>query len=155
MAGIRINLRRSENRREGEINALYFDKILRRAEPKLKSLMVRYRIPPEDAEDVLQQALLAFLYNFEKIGGSEAWLLGHTKNRCLLYWREKRRQLYSFDQEVPQSLALYPSKPERTLVTFLTRDIESPVRLSPEEEAELLHALDETDCEEDFSAGEL
>jgi hypothetical protein len=47
------------------------------------------------------------------------------------------------------------SLPEGTLVTVLTRDIEPAVRLSPEEEAELLDALDEADREEGISAEEL
>ena len=47
------------------------------------------------------------------------------------------------------------SLPEGTLVTVLTRDVEPPVRLSPEEEAELLEALAEADREEGISAEEL
>jgi len=47
------------------------------------------------------------------------------------------------------------SLPEGTLVTVLTRDIEPPVKLSPEDEAELLDALDEADREEGISAEEL
>jgi len=47
------------------------------------------------------------------------------------------------------------SLPEGTLVTVLTREIEPAVCLSPEEEAELLDALDEADREEGISAEEL
>lgn len=47
------------------------------------------------------------------------------------------------------------SLPEGTLVTVVTRDSEPAVRLSPEEEAELLDALDEADREEGISAEEL
>jgi hypothetical protein len=47
------------------------------------------------------------------------------------------------------------SLPEGTLVTVLTRDNEPTVRLLPEEEAELLDALDEADREEGISAEEL
>jgi hypothetical protein len=47
------------------------------------------------------------------------------------------------------------SLPEGTLVTVLTRDNEPAVRLSPQEEAELLEALDEADREEGISAEEL
>lgn len=45
--------------------------------------------------------------------------------------------------------------PEGTVVTVLTRDAEPPVKLSPEEEAELLQALEEADREEGISAEEL
>lgn len=47
------------------------------------------------------------------------------------------------------------SLPEGTLVTVLTRDVEPTVRLSREEEAELLDALNEADREEGISAEEL
>src|SRR5712691_1149278 len=45
--------------------------------------------------------------------------------------------------------------PEGTVVTILARDEESPVKLTPAEEAELLDALDEADREEGISAEEL
>jgi hypothetical protein len=45
--------------------------------------------------------------------------------------------------------------PEGTTVTILTRDDAPAVKLSPEDEAELLLALDEADAEEGISAEEL
>lgn len=45
--------------------------------------------------------------------------------------------------------------PEGTLVTVLARESQRSVRLSAEEEAELLEALDEADREEGISAEEL
>jgi len=47
------------------------------------------------------------------------------------------------------------SLPEGTLVTILTGDSEPTVRLLPQEETELLNALDEADREEGISAEEL
>jgi len=47
------------------------------------------------------------------------------------------------------------SLPEGTVVTVFARDEESPVKLPPAEEAELLDALDEADREEGISAEEL
>jgi len=47
------------------------------------------------------------------------------------------------------------SLPEGTLVTVLTRDSEPTVRLSAQEEAELLDALDEADREEGSPVEEL
>jgi len=61
---------------------------------KLRTHLVRYRIPPEDAEDVLQQAMVALVYSWEEIENPEAWLSGTIRNKCLLYWRERRRRLY-------------------------------------------------------------
>jgi len=45
--------------------------------------------------------------------------------------------------------------PEGTTVTVLTRDVEPAVKLSPQDEAELLQSLDEADVEEGISAEEL
>ena len=47
------------------------------------------------------------------------------------------------------------SLPDGTVVTGLARDLAATVRLSPNEEAELLEALDEADREEGISAEEL
>lgn len=47
------------------------------------------------------------------------------------------------------------SLPEGTVVTVLARGDERAVRLHPQEEAQLLEALDEADREEGISADEL
>ena len=66
---------------------------LRHVRPRLKALFAHYRIPPQDTEDILQQALLALIYHREGIRDEEAWLVGTLRNKCLLYWREQRRKL--------------------------------------------------------------
>src|SRR4051812_50221583 len=68
---------------------------LHRIRPRLRALFSRYRIPLEDTEDILQQALLALLYQWQTVRDPEAWLLGTLRNRCLLYWRDRRRQPYA------------------------------------------------------------
>ena len=72
-----------------------FDEFLRRMEPRLKRLLGTYRIPPEDAEDVLQQTLLALLYQWDRVRDPECWLVGTLKRHCLMYWRNNRRRIYS------------------------------------------------------------
>ena len=72
-----------------------FDEFLRRMEPRLKRLLGTYRIPPEDAEDVLQQTLLALLYQWDRVRDPECWLMGTLKRHCLMYWRNSRRRIYS------------------------------------------------------------
>ncbi|MEO6191632.1 MAG: sigma-70 family RNA polymerase sigma factor [Thermoanaerobaculia bacterium] len=79
---------------------------LEKVRPRLKSLFAHYRIPPQDTEDILQQALLALIYHREGIRDSEAWLLGTLRNKCLLYWRERRRKLYdAVDAAVLEAMA--------------------------------------------------
>src|SRR5260370_2225623 len=60
----------------------------------MKALFAHYRVPPQDTEDILQQALLALVYQRQAIRDPESWLMGTLRNKCLLYWRERRRKLY-------------------------------------------------------------
>ena len=79
---------------------------LKQVRPRLKVVFVRYRIPAQDTEDILQQALMALVYRREGIRDPEAWLLGTVRNKCLLYWREQRRKLYeSVDAVVLEAVA--------------------------------------------------
>jgi RNA polymerase sigma factor (sigma-70 family) len=72
----------------------HFEGFLTRMGPRLKRLLAHYRVPAEDAEDVLQQALLALLYQWDHVRDPESWLLGTLKRHCLMYWRKRRRRLY-------------------------------------------------------------
>lgn len=62
--------------------------------PRIRATFARFRIPPEEAEDILQEALLAFVTKGDAVHSPEPWLLGTLRNRCLLYWRSRRRRLY-------------------------------------------------------------
>ena len=44
---------------------------------------------------MLQQALLALLYQWERVRDPESWLFGTVKRHCLMYWRTHRRRIYS------------------------------------------------------------
>ena len=61
----------------------------------MKRLLSVFRIPAEDAEDLVQQTLLALLYQWEKVRDPECWVLGTLRRHCLMYWRKHRRRLYS------------------------------------------------------------
>lgn len=63
--------------------------------PRLRAVFAHRRIPPEDAEDILQQTLLAYLYKRESVQDFEKWLLGAVRKRCLMYWRGRRRRFYT------------------------------------------------------------
>src|SRR5918997_1080822 len=97
---------------------------LRGLRPRLKSLFAHYRIPPQETEDILQQALLALLYQREKVRDPEAWLLGTLRNKCLLYWREQRRKLYDSVDATVLELMARPMAPAQEGAD-LRRDLES------------------------------
>lgn len=64
-------------------------------QPRLRGLFAHHRIPPEDAEDILQQTLLAYLYKRDSVQDFEKWLMGAVRKRCLMYWRGRRRRFYT------------------------------------------------------------
>lgn len=72
-----------------------FEELLKGLEPRFRSVFARFRIPEQDAEDLLQQALLAYVRKQREVRNPEAWLVGTLRNRCLKYWRARRRSLYT------------------------------------------------------------
>lgn len=107
------------------------DGFLRQVRPRLKALFSHFKIPPQDTEDILQQALLALLYRPERVRDPEAWLLGTLRNKCLLYWREKKRKLYeSVDTSILERMA-EPLAPAQESAD-LRKDLESALECLPE-----------------------
>ncbi len=56
-------------------------------------LFTYFRIPAQDAEDLLQDALVLYITKRPQIVTPDAWLIGTLRYRCLLYWRKRRRRL--------------------------------------------------------------
>ena len=82
------------------------EEILDDLQPRIRSVFGRFSIPPQDAEDVLQQTLLTYLYKRDSIYDPERWIIGALRNRCLLYWRARRRKLYTaVDKSLLESVA--------------------------------------------------
>lgn len=79
--------------------------------PKMKRLLATNHIPIEDAEDVLQQALLALVYQWDSIRDPESWLLGTLRRICFMYWRSYRRRLYSAVDSTLLELLSQPMAP--------------------------------------------
>lgn len=94
------------NQQRAEVSLEQFLKDVR---PKLRVLFARYRVPPQDTEDILQQALLALIHHWETVRDPEAWLMGTLRNKCLVYWRDRRRKLYD---TVDATVLEWVAKPE-------------------------------------------
>lgn len=71
--------------------AARLEDIVDRIRPAATAMLHRYRIPEEDFEDVLQEAFLIFVLRRPKVDEPGRWLLGTLRNRCLMYWRDRRR----------------------------------------------------------------
>jgi RNA polymerase sigma factor (sigma-70 family) len=78
-----------------------FEGLLTRLQPRARATLARFRIPPADAEDVLQQTLLLYVERHSEVVDPEAWILTTLRNRCLMYWRKRRRRIYdAVDEEI-------------------------------------------------------
>jgi RNA polymerase sigma factor (sigma-70 family) len=115
---------------ESPASAAAFDDLLERVEPRLRRLLATYRIPREDAEDVLQQTLLALLYHWERVRDPECWLLGTLKRHCLMYWRRNRRQLYAAVDSTVLEWLSQPLAPQQER-DDLMHDLESALSQLP------------------------
>lgn len=90
-----------------------FEILLRRVQPTLKQILGRYQIPPEDAEDVLQDTMLTLLYKWETVLKPEAWLIGTLRRRCIMYWRTRRSRLYEAVDEAILELVAQAEQPSQ------------------------------------------
>lgn len=72
-----------------------FEELLKGLEPRFRMVFARFRIPEQDAEDLLQQALLTYVRKRHTVRDPASWLVGTLRNRCLRYWRSRRRSLYT------------------------------------------------------------
>ena len=66
------------------------ERFLERIRPRVKRVLRSYDIPPEDAEDILQEALLDAVRKWDTIQHMESWLLGTLGYKCSHYWRRQR-----------------------------------------------------------------
>lgn len=65
-----------------------------RSRDEMVDLLARYRIPSEDAEDLLQETFVALVFKWQEVRNPRAWLLSTLRNRCTLYWHKRRHPLY-------------------------------------------------------------
>lgn len=81
------------------------DKVLRRVQPQLRSMLARYSIPPKEAETLLRDVFLTFAYKRESVGLEDRWLLRNLRRRCILFWKDRKWQLYTrLDSALQQTL---------------------------------------------------
>lgn len=67
------------------------EELLQRNRPRLRRILKSYSIPWQDCEDILQEALLDAIRQWETIRNLEAWLLGTLRIKCSYYWRRRQR----------------------------------------------------------------
>ncbi len=89
---------------------LEFERFLVAVRPKVRRVFARYRIPSQDAEDLLQEALLAAVGKWPTIQSKDAWLVVTLCHKCSIYWRDRRR---SRVEDVDDALLEQLAPPQR------------------------------------------
>jgi len=87
--------------------------VLGRVRSALERVLGSYDIPPEDAEDVLQDTYLTLLYKWEKVQCPEAWLVGTLRKKCIMYWRKRRKRIIDGMDAAILELLSEPERPSQ------------------------------------------
>jgi RNA polymerase sigma factor (sigma-70 family) len=96
------------------------------ARRQIVAVLRRYRVPAEDARDLVQNALLALLQKGDQIENPAAWLTVAVERECLHWLRADRRRLYEAVDAVLLDLtaARTVSPEQETIVAALVRQIQ-------------------------------
>src|SRR5579863_4663422 len=65
---------------------------------RMRGILHSHRIPPQDAEDLVQTALAAMVAGWDDILEPRVWLCGTLRNCCLAYWRARRAHAARFEE---------------------------------------------------------
>jgi RNA polymerase sigma factor (sigma-70 family) len=92
--------------------------LLEELRPKVRRILRWFKIPPQDAEDLVQITLLLALAKWPEIETPAAWVLATLQYRCIIYWRERRlakERLVQLEPEMVEQLpqAACPPAQER------------------------------------------
>ena len=100
-----------------------FDDAVAQLERSGREYLRRHRLPPEDADDILQQTLLTYLIKHDNIYDPEAWVRGALKKRCQFYWRRRQRNLVTLvDSAILEAISA-PSRPDQSETGDVRRDL--------------------------------
>jgi RNA polymerase sigma factor (sigma-70 family) len=114
-----------------DLAELSLEDILERMEPRLKRVLGRYKIPAQDADDLLQETFLILITKAETIRNVDAWLLATLANRCIIYWRKHRSRLWDLvDTTILELLSDTETPPQER--TELRCDLDSLLSALPD-----------------------
>jgi RNA polymerase sigma factor (sigma-70 family) len=132
-----------------------FDDAVVRLEKSGREYLRRHRLPPEDADDILQQALLTYLIKHQGIHNPEAWLRGALRKRCQCYWRRRQKSLLTLvDSSILEALS-QPARPEQSEKDDVQRDLGRALDSIPQRCRQLLQLRYGQDCDPRAAAASL
>jgi RNA polymerase sigma factor (sigma-70 family) len=121
-----------------DVGAVEIRELLAAARPKLRRMLATFRVPIEDAEDVLQDALVPLVRSWRQldcVANREAWLLGTLRITIFQYWRERTRER-RFLEQLSHELAASESAPQERQDS--ARDLEALTADLPERDFQIL-----------------
>lgn len=130
------------------------DAAVGRLESEGRLYLRRHRLPPEDADDILQQTLLVFLIKHDEIHSPEAWLRGALRKRCQFYWRRRQKNLLTLvDSAILEVLS--PSAAPDAAQGDVQRDLDRALDSIPTRCRQLLKLRYAQDCNPQEAAAQL
>lgn len=63
-------------------------------EDEIEALFARFRIPLEEAREILQQTILTLLIRYPDLRSPQLWVMRTLKRRCVLWCRERMRRIH-------------------------------------------------------------
>jgi RNA polymerase sigma factor (sigma-70 family) len=133
-----------------------FDEAVARLEKSGRLYLRRHRLPPEDAEDVLQETLLIFLIKHDEIYNPEAWLRGTLRKRCQFYWRRRQRNLLRMvDAGLLEAIAAAPAAQSPNENDFVHAYLDRALDTIPPRCRRLLKLRYGQDCDPQEAAAQL
>lgn len=103
------------------------EQIVRQARPDLVRVLRAFRIPPEDARDLLQNVYLAYLEHADEIREPHAWMVVAVRRECLHHVRAERNRMYeAIDESLLDLVACpdaCPPQERHSLLDALARKI--------------------------------
>ena len=111
--------------------------MLEQARPWLARTLARYRIPPTDAEDLVQDALLLLFAKWQNVEHPAHWLVVAVRLICLDYQkRQSRRRTMAIDPHLLEELA--GAAPNRQPTRDRFRDLALYLRSLPPRQRHVL-----------------
>lgn len=95
---------------QGNVPDNTVERLLARLKPHLVRVLAESKVPSQDAEDLLQETLVALLFKWQTIVNHEAWLLATLRNRCINYHSRQDRDLDGGAQ--PRESSVQPPQQE-------------------------------------------
>lgn len=106
------------------------DGLVRKFQSRARVIAGFHGIPPQDVDDLVQQTYLTYLTRRDEVRNPEAWLAGTLNQRCLMFWRSRKRSwLATAPDSFLESRARVQSPPQEQ--AMMRRDLTMAISRLP------------------------